>query len=813
MQLLSASIQAQALSYEKAVPYYAARFFLPPDYTQPSYTDKSSRNPSDTCVDFINKVYKGTVYSPSNIRPATNAGGFIDRCYFDITDNSQPNSKPTTGEYLIDVRYYCRQIGFKPKTGSDLYLIDPKGQEGEFLCIPTQACPVGNPFIPGTGEKLHQETDLQMAGAHPLTLTRSFKATFPTIVPPLVLGDSWMLNYQRFLEITTDNAKAISVTAVRGDGSSTQFDKNTLWQPYLGGSHGRDALTPLVVNNIQTGWIYSDFDTDAKEYYTLKGALTKIVERNGWTTTLTYSNNNPDNGLLLSVANHFGRKFTFGHTNGVITSVTDPNGGVIQYSYAGALLNKVTWQDKTFRQYHYENPNKPSNALTGITDEAGVRYATYAYDTQGRLVSEKKAGEIDVTTATYGSYGSGTQINTTPAPGQASQNTFISYGLNGYAYRPISSSAPNAACGGYAQTTTYDGLGQKLTETTFDGKHISYTYDAKGRQTSRTERLGSSAGAITYKTTSAWHATFNLPTLTTEPNKITAYTYDAKGNATGYAESTTSDATGILTTTAFKISTISKGWSYNTQQLVTASTIKIDSGVMQTLVVTYNSLGDILTIKKSSGSITKTDKFTNYTANGRPYTGVDQNGLPVNFRYTLRGSLLSVSVGAGATAQSVTNSYNLIGQIIKTVFTDNPVKGTPKTHKLDYSYSESHDEIKRYLNGVEIWSNNPPVIPSSLRSSGSVSKGSNSSSSPVWPVDSMGGLLININEILDRPVPTNTCELACKIAAKASTYIFMGSITSVTGGLGGVTVFILSNRIDNYLYIKCREIKNCDCIK
>src|SRR5207253_18874 len=43
--------------------------------------------------------------------------------------------------------------------------------------------------------------------------------------------------------------------------------------------------------------------------------------------------------------------------------------------------------------------------LTGITDESGHRFSTYAYDTAGRASSSQHAGGADLYTFSYGQYG------------------------------------------------------------------------------------------------------------------------------------------------------------------------------------------------------------------------------------------------------------------------------------------------------------------------------------------------------------------------------------------------------------------------
>lgn len=119
------------------------------------------------------------------------------------------------------------------------------------------------------------------------------------------------------------------------------------------------------------------------------------------------SENAPWPGLLIAVRNHFGReiRFTYDAQSRIVEVL--PPGAVsgtgagsqsspIRYAYAEAAslgagvpaqsqLTSVTWQDGTVRRYHYEDA-RFAQALSGISDEAGVRYASYTYDAQGRVL-------------------------------------------------------------------------------------------------------------------------------------------------------------------------------------------------------------------------------------------------------------------------------------------------------------------------------------------------------------------------------------------------------------------------------------------
>ncbi|UQW76404.1 hypothetical protein [Pseudomonas avellanae] len=67
----------------------------------------------------------------------------------------------------------------------------------------------------------------------------------------------------------------------------------------------------------------------------------------------------------------------------------------VSYLYSSQRLVRRTTaiaSDVSAREYHYEN-SRNSGLLTGITDERGIRFATWVYDTQGRAVSSQH-GEV-----------------------------------------------------------------------------------------------------------------------------------------------------------------------------------------------------------------------------------------------------------------------------------------------------------------------------------------------------------------------------------------------------------------------------------
>jgi YD repeat-containing protein len=276
------------------------------------------------------------------------------------------------------------------------------------------------------------------------------------------------------------------------------------------------VLTPVPATGTQTGWRLVTAD-DTIEKYSLGGYLITVITRSSLVTRLGYDATNN----LTTVTGPFGHVLSFTvNANGDVATMTTPNGGVYAYAYdAFSNLVSVTYPDATVRRYVYENTQFP-NFLTGIIDEKGNRFATFAYDAKGRAVSTQHAGGADLTTVAYNSDGT---ASVTDAHGNVH-----GYGLAtqfGVVKPTAVTGAPVQSAGGKA--FTYDANGFVASRTDFDGNVTTYTHDARGDETSRVEASGT-ALARTISTT--WLSAFHLPTLITEPNRSTAFSYDAHGN-------------------------------------------------------------------------------------------------------------------------------------------------------------------------------------------------------------------------------------------------------------------------------------------
>jgi len=503
--------------------------------------------------------------------------------------------------------------------------------------MPGCGCDEGDPVNVATGNQFEAETDFTGAPNTALGLTRYYNSQDTTASQ---FGKNWHSTWHRGLVI---NGNVVTVT--RADGRQDTFTNNGTGL-YTADADVTSTFTQVTdANGALTGWQLTLAD-DTVETYRVGGQLVSVTSRAGLVTTLSYDSSGNN---VTRVTGPFGHVMSFTYdTNNHVTLMTAPDGGVYAYTYdANNNLTSVTYPDGTKRQYLYENTtgvgiggtigivSAPSNQLTGIVDENGVRFATFAYDTQGCSVSTQHAGGVELTTVTYNSDGSST---VTDANGNSHTYGFTTQ--FGVIKPALLSGAPVPYVGGKA--FTYDANGFIVSKTDYDGNVTTFTHDARGNETSRTEAAGTSLArsfAIT------WNPSFHLPTQITEPTgRTTTFAYDAHGN--------------LLTRTVTAGSqTRSWAYTYNTQgQVLTATDPRGD-----VTRYSYDTRGDIATVTDALGHVTR---FTSYDGAGRLLSVTDPNGLVTTMTYDARGRGTSRTVGTEKTTLTYDAAGNVTGVIL-----------------------------------------------------------------------------------------------------------------------------------------------------
>jgi YD repeat-containing protein len=256
------------------------------------------------------------------------------------------------------------------------------------------------------------------------------------------------------------------------------------------------------------------------ESYSSSGQLLSIRYPNGLSHSLSYGTDT----ITITRKND---SLALGLTGDNVTSVTLPDGSVINYTYdtAGGFerLRTVTYADNTTRTYAYDNASFPSY-ITSIQDANGNTISTVQYDSEGRAISSEM-GElnsgIERSQIEYHEDGRRTVTN---ALGK--KNTYHFTQFNGEYKMTQVEGLASENCASANQAYTYDTNGFMASKTDWKGNVTSYIHNGRGLETSRTEASGTPEARTI---TTEWHATFNLRTKVTEPERETVFIYDPNG--------------------------------------------------------------------------------------------------------------------------------------------------------------------------------------------------------------------------------------------------------------------------------------------
>jgi YD repeat-containing protein len=185
-----------------------------------------------------------------------------------------------------------------------------------------------------------------------------------------------------------------------------------------------------------------------------------------------------------------------------------------------SLLETVTRPDTEVRTYHYEDTNLPF-ALTGVTDERGVRYSTFAYQSDGRAISSEHFGGTDRYEFVYDDINNKVTV-TNPLGKETDFEYDVSPQSTGRLTEIVGQPSPN--CPLSNSTIEYDA--NKFVSAIVDeeGRRTELTNDARGLPT----EIVRAEGTADEQTTSVtWHSTFRVPTQIEAPGLTTDIDYNS----------------------------------------------------------------------------------------------------------------------------------------------------------------------------------------------------------------------------------------------------------------------------------------------
>jgi RHS repeat-associated protein len=466
-------------------------------------------------------------------------------------------------------------------------------------------------------------------------------------------GVNWSHSYNARIQ----QVSSTSVQVIRADQKTLTFTlTNGLW---LSTPDINSTLVPLTdMSGTFAGWRYTT-GADDVETYNATGALLSITTRAGLAQTLRYN----AQGMLASVTDPSGvRSLTFAYdANNRVRSITDPASGAYTYTYdANNNLQAVTGPDGQTRTYFYEDATLP-NALTGLQDENGDRFATWAYDSQGRVMSSEHAGGADKVTVNYDNG----MTRVTDALGATRSYTYVTqFGVA----RTMTATKPGTEGGTATASWDYDANGNIKTYIDYRGHRTDFTYDLT--RNLETQRIEAHRTPQERTITTEWHATFRLPTRLAEPLRITTYDYDEQGTTCGARGAlchltiqATTDTTGAQGFTAAPTGN-PRNWSYtynSSGQVLTVDGPRTDVPDITTYM--YDLQGNLSSRMDALGHTTT---VPTYDTHGRPRRIVDPNGLATFLDYDQRGRMVSRLAGGERT----TYMYDSVGQLSTVTRTD-----------------------------------------------------------------------------------------------------------------------------------------------
>lgn len=524
-----------------------------------------------------------------------------------------------------------------------------------------------------------------------------------------------------------------TMSAVRPDGKVLLFTKNAanLW---IADPDVSETLTPEYASDGVTvaAWTLNT-PAGAIERYDQRGLLLSINRPFGGTQRFSYSNGTTNDSSvsrvpadapvcdvvgsgpvagadrILCVTDDWGRQLNFEYdARGNVAAIISPNGERYEYKYDGVTgrctegngalfcsgnLTSVIFPDGKTRFYHYTEDELTSfgtcpsygrlyNALTGITDENGARFASWGYQCDGSAITSEHAGGVEKVAISYGWLNAEGARNvavtsfggTALAPAKTVRN---------YHYILVQGVAKNDAvdlqcdgCGDFA-VRTYDTRGNVASAKDWNGKTTDFTYEASRNLEIRRVEAAGTTSARTFST--VWHPDFMQPYQAWGPKRVTRYTYDDRGRTLTRTEQATSDLTGTQGASA-TVTGLPRRWTYaynGSGQIVSITGPRTD--IADITEYSYDSAGNLASIVNPLGQATRLDS---YDRNGRTGRVLAANGVTTELTYWPRGWLKRRSVTAGGVSETTDYEYDGVGQLKLVTLPDHST--------IRYDYDSAH---------------------------------------------------------------------------------------------------------------------------
>ena len=491
----------------------------------------------------------------------------------------------------------------------------------------------------------YTKTSFTLDGVVPLNFSHAYNS-YNTTLPGMFFGESssreaylpladgWTHTYHTFITKVDDY-----VIVHWGGGSIDVYTKNgSTWKPVSMGVYDEmtsSGNTFVIKTKSQVSYTFGN-------YYAGVSYLTKVVDRNNNTLTVSYETGQNSEPRISTVTDGNGRSLTFSYKEGtnLIHKITDPlkrnivfgytiNGTTGRYQLSGF---KDAKQNQT--RYYYGNSSKfsTSKLLTQIKLPNG-NFINNTYNENNYRLTQTENGdnktEVKVTSNYDGSISTTSEVKVTRANGTSTYN--YAYNANNVMTSMSGPESMDVTIKPY-DTTGMQHLPQKITTNSMNISDI--VYDDKGNVL----QVDVTGDGKTLSTKYEYNSKNDVTKVTDPMGYVTTYSY-TNGNLTKVQ----SPISGVYT----NISRNSNG---------TPSMITDGEGVSVTYG--YDSYGHINKVTLP-GSLVTVPKFD---AAGRLESIKDAKGNIYSYDYDYNDNQISETDPAGNnTSYSYDNNDNLTG--------------------------------------------------------------------------------------------------------------------------------------------------------
>ena len=248
---------------------------------------------------------------------------------------------------------------------------------------------VGNPADFSTGDKYQAEADVELDW---IDFTRFYHSAASNATAGF--GYGW--NHSHDIRLAIQGTTDPSVGLIQANGSHLPFRQLTGYYEAVDGSGDRITASG-------TNWVLQR--SAGSLSFDASGKLLEQRADNGEVLSYGYD----ALGRLATITHSTGRSLAINYSGissaAPIVTITSMGKTLATYAYTTqGQVQSVTYPGGAVRSYHYEDTNFPQN-LTGVTAEGGLRFSTFVYDTQGRLLSSEHAGQVDKVSLAYSAQG------------------------------------------------------------------------------------------------------------------------------------------------------------------------------------------------------------------------------------------------------------------------------------------------------------------------------------------------------------------------------------------------------------------------